>query len=357
LEPAARDAIETPALLVDLDALEANIRQMGDYFRGRGARLRPHFKTHKSPAIAHRQVAAGAKGICCAKLSEAEVLIASGITDVLIANQVVDPAKVARLAGLARGGAKVTVCADNPGNVADLSRAAARAGSVLRVLVEVDVGMDRCGVRSAEEALGLASQIARSPGLVFEGIQAYEGHLVQLIDREARRAGVREMVERIGRVKAMMEKNGLAVNEVSGGGTATYDITGDDTIWTEIQAGSYVFMDTSYDEMGLPFRESLTLLTTVIHTHPGRAVTDAGLKVCSIDHGPPAVKGHPGLTVLANEEHGIVTDPAGALRYGEKIEYIPSHCCTTVNLHDRYYCVRNGVLEAVWPIPGRGRSQ
>ncbi len=357
MEPAARDAIETPALLVDLDAMEANIRLMGDYFRGRRARLRPHFKTHKSPAIAHRQVAAGAKGICCAKLSEAEVLLVSGITDVLIANQVVDPAKIARLAGLARGGAKVTVCADNPANVADLSQAAARAGSVLRVLVEVDVGMNRCGVRSPEEALALASRIARSPGLVFEGIQAYEGHLVQLNDREARRAGVREMVERIGRVKTMMEKNGLAVNEVSGGGTATYDITGDDTIWTEIQAGSYVFVDSSYRPMGLPFREALTVLATVVHKRKGVAVTDAGMKVCSTDHGPPSVKGHPGLEVRLNEEHGIVSDPDDVLAYGRKIEYVPGHCCTTVNLHDRYHCLRGDLLEVVWPIPGRGRSQ
>jgi D-serine deaminase-like pyridoxal phosphate-dependent protein len=357
MEPATREAIETPALLVDLDALEANIRLMADWFRGRRARLRPHFKTHKSPAIAHRQVAAGAKGICCAKLSEAEVLVASGITDVLIANQVVDPAKIARLAGLARGGAKVTVCADNHANVAELSKAASRVGTVLRVLVEVDVGMNRCGVRTADEALALARTIAGSPGLLFEGIQAYEGHLVQLVDREARRAGVREMADRVGRIKAMMEADGLAVNEVSGAGTATYDITGDDTIWTEIQAGSYVFVDTSYRPMGLPFREALSVLATVVHKRPGVAVTDAGMKVISTDHGPPSVKGDPGLEVRLNEEHGIVSDPADELSYGRKIELVPGHCCTTVNLHDRYHCLRDGNLEVVWPIPGRGMSR
>jgi 3-hydroxy-D-aspartate aldolase len=348
--------IETPALLVDMDALEWNIRVMADFMKGRRVRLRPHFKTHKSPAICHMQLAAGAKGICCAKLGEAEVCVTNGVPDVLIANQIVDPAKIARLAGLARS-AKVTVCADNAANIADLSAAAVRAGSTLHVLVEVDVGMDRCGVKTGEEALDLARKVTGSPGLVFEGIQAYEGHLVQLPKIEDRRAGVRKMQDTIGTVKTLMENSGLPVTEISGGGTATYNITGDNTIWTEIQAGSYVFMDTSYDEMHLPFRESLSLLATVIHTHPGRAVTDAGMKVCSTDHGQPSVKGHPGLEVKANEEHGIIPDPAGALRYGQKIEYLPSHCCTTVNLHDRYYCVRGGNLEAVWPIAGRGRSQ
>jgi len=351
------NTIETPALLVDMDALEWNIRLMADFLLARRARLRPHFKTHKSPAICHRQLAAGAKGISCAKLSEAEVLVSSGIRDVLIANQVVAPAKIARLAGLARGGACVTVCADNPRNVAELSEAAARAGATIRVLVEVDVGMNRCGVRTAEEALALARQIARSPGLQFEGIQAYEGHLVQLIDIGARRAGVAQMQATIGGIKTLLEGNGLAVKEISGGGTATWDITGDDTIWTEIQAGSYVFMDTSYRDMGLPFRDSLSVLATVIHTHPGKAVTDAGMKVCSVDHGPPSVKGRPTLEVRLNEEHGIVTDEAAELGYGQRIEFVPSHCCTTVNLHDRYFCVRGGTLEAVWPIPGRGKSQ
>ncbi len=350
------ESIETPALLVDMDALEWNIRVMADFMKGRRVRLRPHFKTHKCPTICHMQLAAGAKGISCAKLGEAEVLLTTGVPDVLIANQIVDPAKIARLAGLARG-ATVTLCADNADNVRDLSDAAARAGSRLHVLVEVDVGMNRCGVKSAEEALALARQVARSPGLLFEGIQAYEGHLASLPKIEERRAGVREMEEKIGRVKALMEASGLPVKEISGGGTATYNITGDNTIWTEIQAGSYVFMDTSYDEMHLPFRESLSLLATVIHTHEGRAVTDAGIKVCSTDHGAPSVRGHPGMEVKTNEEHGIIADAAGALRYGQKIEYLPSHCCTTVNLHDRYYCVRNGALEAIWPITGRGRSQ
>jgi D-serine deaminase-like pyridoxal phosphate-dependent protein len=351
------DAIETPALLVDLDALEWNIRIMADFMKGRRVRLRPHFKTHKSPAICHLQLAAGAKGICCAKLGEAEVLLSTGIPDVLIANQIVDPAKIERLAGLARGSARVTVCADNARNVTALAEACARVGATLHVLVEVDVGMNRCGVRTAEECLALARQIASSPGLHFEGIQAYEGHLVQIPEVEKRRAGVHEMEEKIGRVKTVLEEAGLSVKEISGGGTATYDITGDNTIWTEIQAGSYVFMDSSYDAMGLPFREALTVLATVIHTHEGRAVTDAGIKVCTTDHGNPSVKGHPRLAVHTNEEHGIVTDPAGELAWGQKIEYIPSHCCTTVNLHDTSHCIRGGALVAVWPIPGRGRSR
>jgi D-serine deaminase-like pyridoxal phosphate-dependent protein len=351
------DQIETPALLIDMEALEANIRLMAEFMRGRRVRLRPHFKTHKSPAIAHLQMAAGAKGICCAKLGEAEVLLASGIPDVLIANQVIDPAKIARLAGLARGPARVTVCVDDARNVMALSAACAAVGATLRVLVEVDVGMNRCGVKTAEECVALARLAAGSPGLAFEGIQAYEGHLVQYNEIEKRRAGVQEMIAKIAAVKKALEAASLPVKEISGGGTATYNLTGDNTIWTEIQAGSYVFMDNSYDLMDLAFRESLTLLATVIHTHPGRAVTDAGLKVCSTDHGAPTVKGHTGLEVRANEEHGIIEDPAGLFSWGQKIEYVPSHCCTTVNLHDTYHCVRGGVLETLWPIAGRGRSR
>jgi D-serine deaminase-like pyridoxal phosphate-dependent protein len=356
--------IETPALILELDVLEDNIRVMADFFEGRTAKLRPHFKTCKCPTIAHMQLAAGAKGISCAKVGEAQVLANAGIRDILVANQVVDRHKIYRLACMARAGAKIAVAVDRAENIDTLSSVACAVGSTLHVLIEIDVGMNRCGVDSEAEALDLARRIERAAGLVFEGIQAYEGHLVfdthqptKLTD-EVKRRGVGKMQEKVGRIKDHLETHGIPVTEISGGGTGTYHITGDDTIWTEIQAGSYVFMDTVYSRGGLPFGNSLSILTTVIHKRPGAAVTDAGLKVCTTDHGLPAIKGRPQLSVTGlSEEHGNIADPRDELEYLQKIEYIPSHCCTTVNLHDRYYGVRNGRLEALWPITGRGKSR
>jgi D-serine deaminase-like pyridoxal phosphate-dependent protein len=354
-----KEQIETPALLIDLDILEWNIRTMADFMREKKVKLRPHFKTNKCPTIAYKQMSAGAKGITCAKLGEAEALVAAGIKDVLIANEIVDPIKIFRLAGLARGDARISVAVDNAENIADLSKGASKAGSTIYVLVEVDVGMKRCGVNTPEEVYLLAREIMGSEGLVFEGIQAYEGHLVYNTDIEARLKGVQEMIDKVSEIKAFLEQKGIPVNQISGAGTGTYNITGDNTIWTEIQAGSYVFMDTVYNQLRLGFKNALTILATVIHKRPGFAVTDAGLKVCTTEQGPPEIKGCPDIKIHEelSEEHGVLVDGKDDLKYLQKIEYIPSHCCTTVNLHDQYYCVRNGLLEAIWPIAGRGRSK
>ncbi len=349
--------IETPSLLIDLDVLESNIDIMAKFFSGKKTKLKPHFKTFKSPAIAHRLINAGAKGISCAKLGEAEILINSGIKDVLIANQIVDKKKIYRLAGLAHGDSKVTVAVDNKENINDLSEAASTLGATLYVLIEVDVGMKRCGVNTAEEVLQLAKSISGAKGLVFEGIQAYEGNLVHIIEYQERLDGMKEAIEKITDIKKYVEKEGFEINEISGGGTGTYEITGNDTIWTEIQAGSYVFMDSEYIGLGLQFKNALSVLATVIHKRPGYAITDAGLKVCSGDGGMSLVKGYPGVKLVLNEEHGVITDEEDKLSYLQKIEYIPSHCCTTVNLHDDYYCVRNDLLEAIWPISARGKSK
>jgi D-serine deaminase-like pyridoxal phosphate-dependent protein len=354
-----KDQIETPALLIDLDILERNIATMADFMKDKSAKLRPHFKTCKCPAISHKQISSGAKGITCAKLGEAEVLVAAGIKDVLIANQIVDPVKIFRLAGLTNNEAKITVVADNADNITALSRAASRIRSRIYVLVEVDVGMGRCGLNTPEEVFALAKKIVDSEGLIFEGIQAYEGHLQYQSDIETRRRGVREMERKVGKIKTYLEGHGITVNEISGAGTGTYNITADNTIWTEIQAGSYVFSDNVYNKIALDFQNSLTVLTMVIHKRPGYAVTDAGLKVCSVEQGLPDIKDHPNLKIFGklSEEHGTILDEKDELEIMQKIEYIPSHCCTTVNLHDNYYCVRKGLLEAVWPISGRGKSQ
>jgi D-serine deaminase-like pyridoxal phosphate-dependent protein len=349
--------IETPALLIDMDSLDFNIRKMAAFIKDKSAKLRPHFKTDKCLEISYLQLAAGAKGITCAKLSEAEILAAGGIKDILIANEIIDPFKIERLARLAGGGVKITVAVDNEENIRTLSEAAIRAGTVIHVLIEVDVGMKRCGVNTADEVLYLAKRVMNSKGLVFEGIQAYEGHLAHVQDTESRRLGVNEMVAKVSGIKAYLEKNGIKVKEISGGSTGTYDITGDNTIWTEIQAGSYIFMDVAYGKLGLGFKNALTVLATVIHKRPGVAITDAGIKVCGTDQGLPEIKGHKCTVTALNEEHGIIADETDELEYGQKIEYIPGHCCSTVNLHDKYHCMRNGLLEAVWPIEGRGKSQ
>ena len=357
METINKEQIETPSLLIDLDVLESNIDIMAKYFSGKKTKLKPHFKTFKCPAIAHRLIDAGAKGISCAKLGEAEVLVNSGIKDVLIANQIVDKQKIYRLAGLAHGNSKITVVVDNKENINDLSKAASILGSTLYVLIEVDVGMKRCGVNTAEEVLQLARSISGSKGLVFEGIQAYEGNLVHIPEHQKRLDGVKEVIDKVTNIKKYIEKEGIEIKEISGGGTGTYEITGNNTIWTEIQAGSYVFMDSEYIGLGLQFKNALTVLATVIHKRPGYAITDAGLKVCSGDGGMSLVKDYPGVKLVLNEEHGVITDEENELSYLQKIEYVPSHCCTTVNLHDDYYCIRNNLLETIWPISARGKSK
>lgn len=350
------ERIETPALIIDMDILEKNICTMSDYMKNKTAKLRPHFKTYKCPAISHLQIANGAVGITCAKLGEAEVLAASGIKDILVANQVVDRVKISRLAGLAGTGVKMTVLVDNASNIDDLSQAAQKFCSKLHVLVEVDVEMGRCGVNTSDEVLQLAERIVNSKGLVFEGLQAYEGHICHMVEFEDRYCGVQKIIEKVTVIKEHLEKNGIPVNQICGGGTGTYNISGE-TLWTEIQAGSYIFMDHRYGKLGLEFENALTVLATVIHKRPGFAVTDAGSKVCSTDGGVPEIYGYQGINIVLNEEHGIIKDVKDELGYLQKVQYIPGHCCTTVNLHDRYYCVRNGLLEAVWPVAGRGMSQ
>ena len=351
-----KEQIETPALLIDMDVMEANIRIMSEFLADKKAKLRPHFKTHKSVMIAHMQVESGAKGLTCAKLGEAEALAAGGIKDILIANQIVDPRKLARLAGLAKK-TKMTVCVDDLRNVDDLSEAASAVGSTIYVLVEIDVGMGRCGVNTPEEVFALAKRINESKGLVFEGFQAYAGNIQHEPLKETRAKFVDGAIAKVSAIKDYVEANGLKVKEISGAGTGTYDITGNNTIWTEIQAGSYLFMDNHYGQCGLAFGQSLTILTTVIHKRPGWAVTDAGQKVCCLTAGRPSIMGYPGLNAGLSEEHGTIKDENDALSYRQLIEYIPSHCCTTVNLHDNYYCVRNGVLESVWPVSGRGKAR
>lgn len=353
--------IDTPALLLDLAAMERNIARMAAAFRALPAKLRPHVKTHKTPIIAHKQLAAGAVGVTCAKLGEAEVMAAGGIRDLLIANQIVGARKVARLVNLARH-AELTVAVDDARNVAELSAAARAAGVSLRVLVEVDVGQQRCGVGPGEPALALARQVGQSPGLRFAGLMGYEGHLVFVPSLAERERRVRTDLQALLETVSLLESHGLPVHTVSAGGTGTAMITATLPRVTEIQAGSYVFMDGRYQAVeGVDFECALTLLTTVVsRPRPDRLVVDAGMKTLTHEFGLPRFKGRDDLELLGlSEEHGTVRvrDPSVPVRPGDVLEIIPSHGDTTLNLHDHYYGVRGGRVEVIWPIAARGKSQ
>lgn len=349
--------IDTPALFVDLDVLESNIARMQSFFDGRKARLRPHFKTHKCPPIARRQIAAGAKGITCAKVGEAEVLAAAGICDILVANQIVGEEKIRRLVSLIRQ-ADITVAVDDAGNVEELSAAALAVGAVLGVYVELDIGMGRCGVRTVDEVVRLVRRVSESEGLELRGLQGYEGHLVFAEGGDLKARRVDEALGRLAEAKSALEEAGLSCREVSGGGTGTYRLSGAHPVMTEIQAGSYATMDARYARVADDFEQALFCLVTIIsRPEPGLAVGDAGLKSITGEFGLPETHGADGLRVVQlSEEHvafeaGSPDEPA----VGDKVVLVPSHGCTTINLHERLYGVRSGGLECVWPVAARGR--
>ncbi|MDD5082326.1 MAG: DSD1 family PLP-dependent enzyme [Dehalococcoidales bacterium] len=350
--------IDTPALLIDLTVMERNIARMAAYFRVVKAKLRPHTKTHKLPLLAHQQIAAGAIGVCCAKLGEAEVMVNGGIRDILIANQVIGRQKIARLVSLAHH-SDIMVAVDNPDNVANLSAAAQVGGVTLRVLVEVNVGMNRCGVEPGEPALVLARKVMAAPGLKFAGLMGYEGHLVFVTDYQERAARTKTAMRLLTDTVKLVESAGIPVEIVSAGGTGTYNITAEIPGITEVQAGSYIFMDGRYRNILPDFDCALTLLTTVI-SRPGadRAVIDAGRKAITDEFGPPTVIGISGAKLVnLSEEHGtlVLEGDARQLEVGDKIELLPSHGDTTINIHSHYFAIRNGSLEAIWEIAGRGK--
>ncbi len=352
--------LPTPTALVDLDVLDTNIETMAAFFRDRPASLRPHAKTHRTPAVARLQIAAGARGVTCAKVGMAEAMVAGGIDDVYVANQVVGKDAIARLCALAKL-ARVAVAADQAENVAALSDAARLSGVTLDVLVEVDAGMGRCGVKPGEPTLDLAIAIDRSPGLRFGGLHAYEGHVVQHADGAVRKAGAERMLDVTLDTRDRILAAGLPVPVITCGGTGTYAISGAYPGVTEHQAGSYVYMDPGYQaklpEFGLAFS---VLCTVVSRPTPEMVITDGGLQVLANDSGKPAVKGRPDLEyVYLSEEHGSFIhrdgNPAPAL--ADVLEVYPGHCCSAVNLHDLVYGVRNGAVETIWRVTARGKSQ
>ena len=348
--------IETPALILDLDVMERNMDVMDKLLEGSGARLRPHYKSNKCTAIAHMQMAWGAKGICCAKLSEAEDLALSGIPDILIANQITEASKIARMAYLA-GCCWLTVCVDDPANVEALQRAAAVQNTVIHCLVEYDIGMDRCGVHTREEFAALARQIRECPNLRFDGIQAYAGNLAHQEDPDVRKQESDKVEAKLIDLIGYLGAQGIPVEEVSGVSTGTVEFHLKDTVYTEIQAGSYLFMDAAYRAVGVGFEHSLFVLASVVSRAGGGVITDAGLKSVSVDQRPPRFSGYEDHDVDMSEEHCAIYGEGLPQKVGDRMLLIPSHCCTTVNLHDHIYFVRKGQVVDRVPVTGRGHSR
>ena len=330
--------IPTPALFLDKNILEKNMLVMTEILKNGKAALRPHYKSHKCASLAHMQISAGAIGMTCAKLSEAEDLVDSGIVDILIANQIVAPEKIARLAHLA-GKCKLKVLADCKENIKALGEAASFAGSKIGILVEYEIGMKRCGVRTKEELLELAKYISSFKSLSFDGIQAYAGHLSHEISAAEREARTAENHKRILDACEYLSKNGIEVKTISGGSTGTAAIKVKAGLYTELQAGSYLFMDATYKHLGLPFENSLFLLTTAVSVKNDLVVVDGGVKTCGVDQGMPAVKDFEVSRVVDSEEHFQLHDPSKVISAGDKVTLIPAHCCSTVNLHDKIYLV------------------
>ena len=352
--------IDTPALVVDLDAYEHNLDLLAASLAGTAVRLRGHAKTHKCPTVALHQIARGAVGSCCQKVSEAEAMVAGGVRNVLVSNEVVGRRKIERLIGLARQ-AEIMVCVDDPGNVDDLDAAARAAGVRLPVLVEIDVGNLRCGVAPGEPAVALARHVAAQRGLRFAGLQAYYGRAQHINEVDKRREAIEAGIADVRRTVGLLERAGLPCEIVSGAGTGSYRWEAASGVYNEVQAGSYCFMDVEYGLVeGFPreFKQSLFVLATVMsRAAPERAVLDAGLKALSVDKGMPRVHGLADVEFLrASDEHGVLRVGSGAqaLRLGDRVWLIPGHCDPTINLYDWYVAVRGGRVEALWPITARG---
>ena len=358
------EEVDTPALLIDLDAFERNLARMAEETKAAGINLRPHAKAHKCAPVGIQQMALGAVGLCCQSVTEAEAMAHGGIPDVFVSNIVVEISKLRRLAALARR-ARVAICVDSKANIEDINAVAESFDVELRVLIELDAGTERCGIEPGAPAAALAKAIDESRNLTFGGIQAYHG--ISQHDRTVgeRQAATDSMVARINETKTALAAAGLACDTVTGGGTGTYPLEMASGVYTEVQPGSYIFMDVDYAKNknadGSPydsFDQSLFVYATVI-SRPARtrAMTNAGTKAISVDSGPPSVRGMSGFDyVMKGDEHGLIRlpDSGSSLMPGSKVLLIPGHCDPTVNLYDHFVGIRNGWVETVWPIAARG---
>jgi 3-hydroxy-D-aspartate aldolase len=358
--------IDTPALIVDLDAFDRNVAKMAEFARSAGVRVRPHAKTHKAPAIALKQIAQGAVGQCVQKVGEAEALVRGGVKDVLVSNQVVGERKLRRLAALAKD-ATVALCFDSPEQVDAASRVATDFAVEIGGLVEIEVGMARCGIAPGKDAAALARRIADAPGLKFRGLQAYHGRAQHMPTHQQRAQAIAGAIDAVRETLDALKADNLTCEIVGGAGTGTFAFEAESGVYNELQVGSYVFMDTDYARIGnkdggryTAFEHSLFVLSTVISAAAeDRAVVDAGLKSLSGEKGPPWVHGRDDVEcTVISDEHGMlkVGPKAKPLKIGDQVWLIPGHCDPTVNLHDWYVGVRNGRVEALWPIAARGAS-
>ena len=363
--PGGRHLLDTPALLLDLDGLERNIARMAAFVRARGVQLRPHAKSHKSIAIAGRQIAAGAVGVCCATLGEAETMVGAGLSGVLITSPIVTDGKIKRLIALAAPGA-VMVVVDHPRNVDDLAAAAAHLAHPLEVLIDFAAGYYRTGAADARAVVALARQIAGYPQLRLRGLQAYAGNIQHIEDRHQRSDAAAAVRASIRQVIALATEENIHFDIVTGAGTGSHDLDAHDTVFTELQAGSYVFLDGEYSRVlgdgaqPAPFDIALFVQASVVSVnHPDWVTIDAGTKVFATDSGLPAIAdgARPGSHyVFAGDEHGKLVGPASERpELGARLEFVTSHCDPTVNLHDVYHVVRGATLVDIWPVDARGR--
>jgi len=361
--------IQTPCLVLDLDALERNVKKMGDLAKEMGVRHRAHGKMHKSVDVAKLQERLGESvGVCCQKVSEAEVFVRGGIKDVMVSNQVRDPVKIDRLARMPKLGARILVCVDDPENVADLAAAAQKHGTELECLVEIDCGAGRCGVTTSQDVVNIAKLIDAADGLKFAGIQAYQGAMQHLDLYNDRKEKIDIAVEMVADAVTALKSQGLECDIVGGGGTGSYYFEGSSGVYNELQCGSYAFMDADYgrilDKDGKriddgEWENSLFILTSVMsHSKADKAIVDAGLKAQSVDSGLPTVFGRDDNVeyLKCSDEHGVVGDPDGALKVNDKLRLVPGHCDPTCNVHDWYVGVRGGKVETLWPVSARGKA-
>ncbi|GLT11332.1 alanine racemase [Sulfitobacter porphyrae] len=360
--------IQTPCLVLDLDALERNIVKMGDYAKAHGMRHRVHGKMHKSVDVAKLQERlGGAVGVCCQKVSEAEVFARGGIKDILVSNQVRDAAKIDRLARLPKFGARTIVCVDDVANVAELSAAAVKHGTQIEVLIEIDCGAGRCGVTTTDAVIEIAKAVRAADGLTFTGIQAYQGAMQHMDSYEDRKAKLDIAIAQVKDAVEGLKAQGITCALVSGGGTGSYYFESNSGVYNELQCGSYAFMDADYgrilDASGKridqgEWENAFFILTQVMsHAKADKAIVDAGLKAQSVDSGLPVIFGRTDVEYTkCSDEHGVVADPAGVLKVGEKLRLVPGHCDPTANVHDWYVGVRGDKVEVLWPVSARGKA-
>ncbi len=353
-----KEAIDTPALWVDLDRLESNINRLATLFRQAGVQWRPHTKGMKAPALAHKLIDAGAIGVTCAKLGEAEVMAQAGIKDILIANQIVGPQKIARLVNLRRH-ADVKVIVDSVENVVELGAAASAKGVTLGVLIEVNVGMDRAGLPPGEPTVALAKRIADTPGLAFRGLQTWEGHTLTITDKAEKRQAIERSIARFTDTAEQCRAVGLPVDIVSAGGSGTYNITPFLPGVTEMEAGGAVYCDMTYQQWGVELEPALFVQSMVTsRPTPTRIICDAGFKTLPRGFAAPQPVGIDGVkSVSLSAEHGIINleAPNTTLKIGDVFDFVVGYSDATVFLHDTLYGVRQGIVETAWPILGRGK--